>query len=689
MAVVYHWKHGWIPLTHEAALSKAKGNHDLAKRYLADAPHARGIQTRQDVAKAARDLPNIGTASDRVAAKHELGKAAARIGAQDMLPKSLQPASGGKGPADAAGAFRMGGPELRQHAANGSTVAQTELDRRAAKHAEPSAPHTQPPAAAAQAKSLTPAELHAQNRGDLKVGDEVSVRAAGGTRIGTVTAFDESGRAHIHVAGHGTVVRTAADVSKDIHPATRAAHGRSVVGDFRKTPTANMQAALKMQSTSAERKDAMRAELKRRGVAPDTEHPAQAPANPARIRIAGGQYRGEAGHTITGTDTRGRAVSVFVPGDRAAADRAAANIKAGRGAFTNAPNAAVPAGRDVTAENAALAPTGHTITSKTVGTRADGTPQAMHTQHAANGERIGSVIERRTGGGYQASYQGHVIGVFRSRKEAHQALADMHAEKAQADKAKVDAAAKRHANAVPVGIWQPQTPQSDGTRFGDAAAAKIKQSFKYNNHTVHIETGMTKDQTKAFLDDVHAVLLKSGNMDSEGIKFHVPSGDKKFRRTRRGTRRGTTGGYVRHGQRTIFVNPKVANGDIAGSFAGPGSNPGGQMMPASEWTNDRQYVMTHELGHVLDAQHGHTKETTHLGSRQVEYTSSREEATALHREQRSQLSRYGQTNVAEGYAEAYAQWIHGGPGINAAADAFAAKYGWAVPKWYREGRTRA
>jgi hypothetical protein len=99
--------------------------------------------------------------------------------------------------------------------------------------------------------------------------------------------------------------------------------------------------------------------------------------------------------------------------------------------------------------------------------------------------------------------------------------------------------------------------------------------------------------------------------------------------------------------------------------------------------------MTHELGHVLDAQHGHTKETTHLGSRQVEYTSSREEATALHREQRSQLSRYGQTNVAEGYAEAYAQWIHGGPGINAAADAFAAKYGWAVPKWYREGRTRA
>lgn len=29
---VYHWKHGWIPLTHAAALAKAKGNKELAQR---------------------------------------------------------------------------------------------------------------------------------------------------------------------------------------------------------------------------------------------------------------------------------------------------------------------------------------------------------------------------------------------------------------------------------------------------------------------------------------------------------------------------------------------------------------------------------------------------------------------------------------------------------------------------------
>lgn len=38
--VIYHWKHGWIPLTHTAALSKAKGNHNLANRYLPGGSHA-------------------------------------------------------------------------------------------------------------------------------------------------------------------------------------------------------------------------------------------------------------------------------------------------------------------------------------------------------------------------------------------------------------------------------------------------------------------------------------------------------------------------------------------------------------------------------------------------------------------------------------------------------------------------
>lgn len=38
---IYHWKHGWIPLDHVAALSKAKGRETGARRYLA-ASHAAG-----------------------------------------------------------------------------------------------------------------------------------------------------------------------------------------------------------------------------------------------------------------------------------------------------------------------------------------------------------------------------------------------------------------------------------------------------------------------------------------------------------------------------------------------------------------------------------------------------------------------------------------------------------------------
>lgn len=54
----------------------------------------------------------------------------------------------------------------------------------------------------------------------------------------------------------------------------------------------------------------------------------------ARVSVRAGIYNGQTGHHITGTDSRGRSVKVFAPGDRAAADQAAENIRAGRPAFT-------------------------------------------------------------------------------------------------------------------------------------------------------------------------------------------------------------------------------------------------------------------------------------------------------------------------------------------------------------------
>jgi hypothetical protein len=46
---IYEWKHGWIPLTHRAALSKAKGREPAARRYLASS-HAAGVTHHSVVA---------------------------------------------------------------------------------------------------------------------------------------------------------------------------------------------------------------------------------------------------------------------------------------------------------------------------------------------------------------------------------------------------------------------------------------------------------------------------------------------------------------------------------------------------------------------------------------------------------------------------------------------------------------
>lgn len=86
---VYHWKHGWIPLDHEAALKKAKGNHAAASAMLQAAEHSRGIQSRRDVAHAVRDLPNVPPA-DRPEPKRQIVEAAHRHNATDLVPESVK-----------------------------------------------------------------------------------------------------------------------------------------------------------------------------------------------------------------------------------------------------------------------------------------------------------------------------------------------------------------------------------------------------------------------------------------------------------------------------------------------------------------------------------------------------------------------------------------------------------------------
>lgn len=86
---VYHWKHGWIPLDHAAALSKAKGDHKLAGTLLANAksPHA-GIRDRQHVAKATLGLSSISDVKERSAAMQHVREQAKRIDAKESQSKA-------------------------------------------------------------------------------------------------------------------------------------------------------------------------------------------------------------------------------------------------------------------------------------------------------------------------------------------------------------------------------------------------------------------------------------------------------------------------------------------------------------------------------------------------------------------------------------------------------------------------
>lgn len=78
---VYHWKHGWVPLDHTAALSKAHGSHTGAQKIMAE----HGIRNRQDVAKALTTLHTVPTA-DQPHAMAQVTSAAHRLGATDLLP---------------------------------------------------------------------------------------------------------------------------------------------------------------------------------------------------------------------------------------------------------------------------------------------------------------------------------------------------------------------------------------------------------------------------------------------------------------------------------------------------------------------------------------------------------------------------------------------------------------------------
>jgi hypothetical protein len=327
---------------------------------------------------------------------------------------------------------------------------------------------------------------------------------------------------------------------------------------------------------------------------------------------------------------------------------------------------------------------GYSIDTK----RIEGTsrPVLLDTQRRPDGTRVGTVIERDPETGdvftapYEAKLNGKSIGRFSSRLEAHRALDREHdrtkreAELKEARKvAKRGDASRRNAAAG----WEPHEIPDDGSFGSRVAREKTKQAFKRGNTTVLVETRMTEAQTKAFLDDVDRTIRKSG-LDDRDITFKVPTGDREFRTRANG---GIVGAYVQRGIPTVHVNPKIASGDplTLASF-GQGAHTG-HFMPAGKDVPPREYTLAHELGHVLDFMNGDTVRSggstpSGFGLPPV----SNETAASLHREHRGDFSKYGTSSLQEGYAEAFAQWVHGGPGSSRLADAFARRFGWPTPR---------
>lgn len=102
---------------------------------------------------------------------------------------------------------------------------------------------------------------------------------------------------------------------------------------------------------------------------------------------------------------------------------------------------------------------------------------------------------------------------------------------------------------------------------------------------------------------------------------------------------------------------------------------------ASEGVGPLKHTIVHELGHILDAAHHHTG---HVHASGESDPTHKRRATAFHKKTTvTGMNSYGRSEAAEGYAEAFSQWLlsdrtHGDH--DATADAYAREYGWTTER---------
>lgn len=193
----------------------------------------------------------------------------------------------------------------------------------------------------------------------------------------------------------------------------------------------------------------------------------------------------------------------------------------------------------------------------------------------------------------------------------------------------------------------------------------VKHKFRNGDRTVTSEVALTKAQRQSVLDAFDDSLRGlPERIRDEAVDLFIPSGDPTF------AGRNAAGGYVVRGTRRIQLAPALAKGRQWPSGSG-------WHAPYSGTVDTLRGTISHEMGHVVDNILDSTYERHGpKPSESTFWTAQFDGVVGKSRRHKADAWQYARTNPAEGYAEAFAQWVIGGPGSSPIADAYARRYRW-------------
>ena len=202
----------------------------------------------------------------------------------------------------------------------------------------------------------------------------------------------------------------------------------------------------------------------------------------------------------------------------------------------------------------------------------------------------------------------------------------------------------------------------------EAFASEIEHYHAMGGHEIKIMGGHSVSETHAanFASEAHKALRRMG-ASLEGLKmqFYVPTYDPAFDST---TPKAKKDGFALAFVQPIRPNVIQVNPGLMQPSVSPAST--NSFMPiAHQHPHNVEYTLIHEFGHVID---GIRQDVwSPLGRANIHKIN-----VDFWNRMKIEGSAYGTTDPVEGYAEAWAQWVLGGPGSNRFSDAYAEMYGW-------------